>query len=113
MIKFIGRTPFVLSNFNEMQRMAKNEPVNKSEFIKDALGKNPDLNHQQINALWVKRGGEGEISRALFFQVKRKMGLKRAEYRANALQPRQTAQFIGHGNEESLSDSHCLQRRYS
>ncbi len=55
--------------------------VNKSEFIRNALGKNVDLNLKQINDLWARSGGEGEISGVLFYQVRRKMGLKRAEYR--------------------------------
>jgi hypothetical protein len=54
---------------------------NKSEFIRNALGKNADLNLAQINALWARNGGEGEITGVLFYQVRRKMGLKRAEYR--------------------------------
>lgn len=53
----------------------------KSEFIRSALGKNADLNLKQINSLWSTNDGEGEITAVLFYQVRRKMGLKRAEYR--------------------------------
>jgi hypothetical protein len=63
--------------------MAKNKATgsgNKSEFIRNALGKNADLNLKQINELWSKNGGEGEITAVLFYQVRRKMGLKRTEY---------------------------------
>jgi hypothetical protein len=55
--------------------------VNKSEFIRSALTKNANLNLKQVNDLWSKGGGDGEISAVLFYQVRRKMGLKRAEYR--------------------------------
>ena len=55
--------------------------VSKSEFIRNALLKDSDLNLKQINDLWSKNGGFGEVSAVLFYQVRRKMGLKRAEYR--------------------------------
>ena len=64
--------------------MAKEEAktdVNRSEFIRSALTKDPDLNQRQINLLWSKAGHAGEITKVLFYQVRRKMGLKRAEYR--------------------------------
>jgi hypothetical protein len=64
--------------------MAKEEAktdVNRSEFTRSALTKDPDLNHRQINLLWSKAGHAGEITKVLFYQVRRKMGLKRAEYR--------------------------------
>jgi Arc/MetJ-type ribon-helix-helix transcriptional regulator len=64
--------------------MAKEEAktdVNRSEFIRSALTKDPDLNHRQINLLWSQAGHAGEITKVLFYQVRRKMGLKRAEYR--------------------------------
>jgi Arc/MetJ-type ribon-helix-helix transcriptional regulator len=64
--------------------MAKEEAkteVNRSEFIRSALTKDPDLNHRQINLLWSEAGHAGEITKVLFYQVRRKMGLKRAEYR--------------------------------
>ncbi len=55
--------------------------VNKSEFIRNALTKDPNLSLQQTNESWSKGGGDGEISAVLFYQVRRKMGLQRAEYR--------------------------------
>jgi len=58
---------------------AKKE-VNRSEFIRTALTKNPDLDLKQINLLWAKAGHTGLISRVLFYQVRRKMGIK-SEYR--------------------------------
>ena len=64
--------------------MAKNKATgsgSKSEFIRNALGKNADLNLKQVNDLWLKSGADGEITAVLFYQVRRKMGLKRTEYR--------------------------------
>ena len=58
---------------------AKKE-VNRSEFIRTALTKNPYLDLKQINLLWTKAGHTGEISRVLFNQMRRKMGIK-SEYR--------------------------------
>jgi hypothetical protein len=58
---------------------AKKE-VNQSEFIRTALTKNPDLDLKQINILWAKAGHAGEITKVLFYQVRRKMGIK-SEYR--------------------------------
>jgi hypothetical protein len=54
------------------------EPIG---VIRSALTKDPDLNHRQINLLWSQAGHAGEITKVLFYQVRRKMGLKRAEYR--------------------------------
>jgi hypothetical protein len=53
----------------------------KSEFIRNALTKDAGLNLKQINDLWSNGGNDGEISAVLFYQVRRKVGLKRAEYR--------------------------------
>jgi len=61
--------------------MGKEKGTNKSEFIRNALNKDAALDLKQINVLWSKGGGDGEISAVLFYQVRRKMGLKRAEYR--------------------------------
>ena len=55
--------------------------VTKSEFIRNALNEDADLNLKRINELWSNSGNGGEISAVLFYQVRRKMGLKRAEYR--------------------------------
>jgi hypothetical protein len=54
---------------------AKKE-VNRSEFIRTALTKNPDLDLKQINLLWAKAGHTGEISNPLFYQVRAKLGIR-------------------------------------
>ena len=61
--------------------MGKEKRANKSEFIRNTLAKDADLNLKQVNDLWSRSGGDGEITGVLFYQVRRKMGLKRAEYR--------------------------------
>jgi hypothetical protein len=48
----------------------------KTEFLGRWLGRNPDLEHWQINQRWTKAGHDGEISNALFYQVRAKMGIK-------------------------------------
>jgi len=75
---------FIHLNGQGRGQMAKKKAmgsVNKSEFIRSALTKESDLNLKQINELWTKSGGIGEISSVLYYQVRRKMGLKKAEYR--------------------------------
>jgi hypothetical protein len=56
----------------------KQEPPRetKSEFVRQALGKNPDLDYRQVNQKWTKAGHEGQISEALFYLVRRKMGIQ-------------------------------------
>ena len=38
--------------------MAREKGTNKSQFIRNALGKSPDLNLAQINDLWSRSGGD-------------------------------------------------------
>jgi len=59
--------------------MAKKKPAKtetKSEFLRKALGRNPNLDHRQVNRRWSKAGHTGEISNALFYQVRAKLGIK-------------------------------------
>jgi hypothetical protein len=63
-----------------MSKEEAKKEVNRSEFIRAALTKNPDLDLTRINVLWTKAGHGGEISKVLFYQVRRKMGIK-SEYR--------------------------------
>jgi hypothetical protein len=42
------------------------------------LSKDAGLNLEQINDLWSRRGGAGEITVVLYYQVRRRMGLRRA-----------------------------------
>jgi hypothetical protein len=54
--------------------MAK--PETKSEFLRKLLGKNPDLDYQQVNRRWAKAGHAGEISNALYYKVRGELGIK-------------------------------------
>jgi len=59
--------------------MAKKIPAKtetKSEFLRKALGRNPNLDHRQVNRRWAKAGYTGQISNALFYQVRAKLGIK-------------------------------------
>ena len=59
--------------------MAKKKPAKpetKSEFLRKALGKNPNLDYRQVNQRWIKAGHTGDISNALFYQVRAKLGIK-------------------------------------
>jgi hypothetical protein len=48
----------------------------KTGFLCKVLTKNPDLDHRQVNHLWTRKGHSGQISNALFYQVRAKMGIK-------------------------------------
>jgi hypothetical protein len=55
----------------------KKEPKKetRSEFLRKELSKNPDLDYHQVNRKWIKTGHAGEISNALYYQVRAKMGI--------------------------------------
>jgi hypothetical protein len=48
----------------------------KSDFVRRALDKNPNLDYHQVNQKWTKAGHEGQISEALYYLVRRKMGIQ-------------------------------------
>ena len=88
------------------------QPESKSEFLRKALSKNPNLDYQQINRRWIKSGREGEISNALYYQVRAKLGIKtqwmwvkvddeKPPKSASATTPNQVYQF-----KITLKDSH-------
>lgn len=59
--------------------MAKKKPAKtetKSEFLRRTLGRNPNLDHRQVNQRWTKAGHTGEISNALYYQIRAKLGIK-------------------------------------
>ena len=59
--------------------MAKKErakPETKSEFLRKVLGRNPDLDYQQVNRRWAKAGHAGEISNALYYKVRGELGIR-------------------------------------
>src|SRR3954467_12420276 len=59
-----------------MAKRKAEKKVTKSEFLRKVLGKKAELDHHQVNRLWQKAGHPGEISSALFYQVRSKMGIK-------------------------------------
>ena len=48
----------------------------KTGFLRKVLTKSPDLDHRQVTRRWAKAGHIGEISNALFYQVRSKLGIK-------------------------------------
>lgn len=51
------------------------KPETKSEFLRKILSKNPDLDYHQVNRRWAKAGHPGEISNALYYQIRAKLGI--------------------------------------
>jgi hypothetical protein len=47
----------------------------KSDFLRNALSKNIDLDYRQVNGMWAKRGYPGEISNALYYQIRQELGI--------------------------------------
>jgi len=59
--------------------MAKRQDAKKetkSDFLRKILTKNPLVDYRDANLLWQKLGNPGEISSALFYHVRSKMGIK-------------------------------------
>ena len=59
--------------------MAKQEgskPETKSEFLRKLLRKNPNLTYKHMNRRWAATGHVGDISNALYYQVRAKLGIK-------------------------------------
>ena len=50
--------------------------VTKSDFLRNALSRNPDLEYEQLLRRWIKAGHPGTISNALYYQVRAKLGIK-------------------------------------
>jgi hypothetical protein len=67
------------------------KPETKSDFLRKALGKNPDLSYEQILRRWDKAGREGSISAGLYYQVRSKMGIRTVWQWMPAEQARPTA----------------------
>lgn len=59
--------------------MAKKKPAKaetKSEFLRKALSRNPNLTYAQICQRWIKSGHTGTISNPLYYQIRAKLGIK-------------------------------------
>ena len=59
-----------------MAKSKSDQKPTKSEFLRKHLSKNPELDLKQLNRRWAKAGQPGEISSALFYQVRSKLGIK-------------------------------------
>jgi hypothetical protein len=55
----------------------KKEPARetRSDFLRKALSRNPNLDFEQVNARWAKAGHDGQISNALYYQIRSKLGI--------------------------------------
>lgn len=56
------------------KKSAKKET--KSDYLRKVLGKNPNLEPDQINQGWTKSGHAGTISNALYYHVRAELGIK-------------------------------------
>jgi hypothetical protein len=59
-----------------MAKKKGGKPETKSDFLRRILGGNPNLDQQQVNRRWAKAGHDGEISNALYYKVRRELGIK-------------------------------------
>lgn len=50
--------------------------VTKSDFLRDSLGRDLDLELGEINRRWAKAGHPGEISSALYHKIRRDLGIR-------------------------------------
>jgi hypothetical protein len=47
----------------------------KSDFLRKVLSKNIDLEYGQVNRMWAKKGRPGQISNALYYQIRQELGI--------------------------------------
>ena len=59
-----------------MAKKTADKKETKSEFLRKVLGKNSDLDYRQVNQTWARTGHVGEISNALYYQIRRKLGIR-------------------------------------
>ncbi len=59
-----------------MARKKGTKPETKSEFLRRVLGRNPDLDYQQVLSRWIKAGHAGEISNALYYKIRGDLGIR-------------------------------------
>jgi len=61
------------------KKAAKKETAKKetkSEFLRKVLGKNPDLDYDQVNRRWARAGHPGQISNPLYYKIRSDLGIK-------------------------------------
>jgi hypothetical protein len=59
-----------------MAKKKAGKRVTKSDFLRKALGRNPDLDLAHINRRWAKAGHPGEISGPLYYLIRRELGIR-------------------------------------
>ncbi len=59
-----------------MAKKKTEKRVTKSDFLRKALGRNPNLDLRQINRRWQKAGHPGEISSPLYYLIRRELGIR-------------------------------------
>jgi Plasmid pRiA4b ORF-3-like protein len=59
-----------------MAKKKAEKRVTKSDFLRKALGRNPDLELREINRRWAKAGHPGEISGPLYYLIRRELGIR-------------------------------------
>src|SRR3954471_23476545 len=58
-----------------MAKKKATEPGTRSEFLRRVLGRNPDLDYQQVLRRWAKAGHAGAISNPLYYKVRAELGI--------------------------------------
>jgi hypothetical protein len=59
-----------------MAKQKASKPETKSDFLRRVLSRNPELDYQKVNRRWARAGHAGQISNALYYQVRAKLGIK-------------------------------------
>ncbi|MHB1556904.1 MAG: plasmid pRiA4b ORF-3 family protein [Isosphaeraceae bacterium] len=59
-----------------MAKKKAGKRVTKSDFLRKALDRNPNLDLKQLNRRWAKAGHPGEISGPLYYLIRRELGIR-------------------------------------
>jgi hypothetical protein len=59
-----------------MAKKKAGKRVTKSDFLRKALSRNPELDLAQINRRWARAGHPGEISGPLYYLIRRELGIR-------------------------------------
>jgi hypothetical protein len=58
-----------------MAKKKAEKRVTKSDFLRKALGRNPELELREINRRWARAGHPGQISGPLYYLIRRELGI--------------------------------------
>lgn len=59
-----------------MAKKKAGKRVTKSDFLRRALGRNPELDLEQINHRWARAGHPGQISGPLYYLIRKELGIR-------------------------------------